>query len=68
MGHLAVVALDEVPLLRVELELVELVVDRLDAPVELRVELDGVLVRRHQGRELSSIAWISGVASADDTV
>ena len=36
VGHLAVVALDEVALLGLEAELVELVVDGLDAPVELR--------------------------------
>ena len=51
VGHLAVLPLDEVALLGLEIELVELIVHRLHAPVERGVELDRVLVRRHERRE-----------------
>ncbi len=51
VGHLAVLPLHEVSLLGFEGELVELIVHGLHAPVERGIELDGVLVRRHQRGE-----------------
>ena len=50
--HLAEAPLDEVALLGAEIEVVELLVDRLDAPIQGRVELYRVVVCRHQRREL----------------
>ena len=48
-GELREVALDEVARLVVEVEALELVVEGLDAPEQLRIELDRVGVRGEQG-------------------
>ncbi len=52
VGHLAEPPLDQVALLGGQLEFVELLVQRLDAPVQCRIQLDRVLMCRHERREL----------------
>ena len=51
-GHLAMTALHEVPLLRIEVQCVELLVHLLHTPVEPAVERDRILMRCHERREL----------------
>ena len=66
--HLAEPPLHEVALLGIEVEVVELLVEGLDPPVERGSSSIESWCADISGASFSSISWISGVASADETV